>query len=157
MADAKPVNGRLKSLQIIHKAMMAGVIILTVLLVLLISSNHLTALLPQYNQPLQLVVLAMAAAGFFIGNSIVKKAIAKVRKDGLDINNKWMIYRQACLIQWALLEAPAILALVFFLLTGNYAFVALAVTLILVMGLTAPTKLKVAMLLQLSQAEIDEL
>ena len=60
-------------------------------------------------------------------------------------------------MQWAFLEGPGIFSIVCFFLTGNYAFIALAAVLILLFAILAPSKLKIALLLGVSEAEVSEL
>ena len=75
----------------------------------------------------------------------------------LGAKEKFAVYRSASIIEWALLEAPVLFCIVCFFLTGNYAFMALAVVLIFLFVLVAPSKTKTLNHLQINEAELDEL
>jgi len=72
-------------------------------------------------------------------------------------DQKFEVYRAASLVQWALLEGPAIFCLICFFLTGNYAFLGLALVLIILFFLLGPTRTKIAFQLGLSEDERDSL
>jgi hypothetical protein len=148
-------KGSLKALQIVHRAMLLGMILFAGIAFFLHYSGNFPSSLQQYDQLLQVVSIVIAAAGFFIGNKLFSKKIFQLREspDGLDV--KLELYRSASLIQWALLEAPALFAIICFLLIGNYAFLALAGALIILFVINTPTKIKMAMLLQVPEEQIN--
>ena len=78
---------------------------------------------------------------------------------GLDTGNKskFDMYRSASIIQWAFIEAPALFCIIGFFLTSNYAFMALAATLMLLFTMMVPSKTKAAFQLGISEADLEEL
>jgi hypothetical protein len=157
MEKLVPQSGGLKSLLLIHKAMLTGQLILAGIAFYLIFSNTFSSEFQHLNQILQVIALLFSVAGFYVGSLLFKKKLLQARETLTGIKEKWTLYRAACMIQWALLEAPCIFVIIGFLLTGNYAFLALAGALILLFAMMAPTKLKIAFQLQISEAEMVEL
>jgi hypothetical protein len=105
---------------------------------------------------LQVVAIILSAGGFYFGTVLFKKKLLQVR-ELLTVKEKMVLYRAACILQWAMIEGPCLFVIISFLLTGNYAFLALAVVLMLLFTMMAPSKLKIAFQLQLSEQEIAEL
>jgi hypothetical protein len=77
--------------------------------------------------------------------------------DTIGIREKFAKYRMACIIQWAMLEGPCLFCCICFFLVGNYAFLALAVALVLLFALLTPVKIKAALQLGLSSTDMEEL
>ena len=149
-------NG-LRALNIMHKALLMGQIIFAAVCVYLVYSGMVKPFSIDFDKPLQVIALLLAAAGVFAGNAFFKKKILQVRDIQNDAKQKFEAYRAACLLHWAFLEAPAIFSIICFFLTGNYAFIALALLLIMIFALQAPSKNKLAQLLQVNEADLDEL
>ncbi len=155
----KPVlqQGGLKALLIIHKAMLIGQSLFAAIVFYLVYSKSFPDRFQYLNQILQVIALVFSAAGFYVGSLLFKKKLLQARETLTGIKDKWALYRTACMLQWCMLEAPCIFVIICFLLTGNYAFLALAVALICLFAMMAPTKLKIVFQLQVSEAEIAEL
>jgi hypothetical protein len=66
-------------------------------------------------------------------------------------------YRKANLIQWTMVEVAILFSISCFLLTGNYAFAALAIALMVFFALLGPSRLKTMLQLQLNEQELDGL
>jgi hypothetical protein len=148
-------TGTLKALQIIHRAMLLGMILFAAIAFFLNYSGNFSPALQQYDQVLQVIAIALSLGGFFTGNALFKKKIFELRASGNDLDNKLSSYRSASLSQWALLEGPALFAIICFLLVGNYAFLALAGALMILFAINTPTKIKMAMLLQINEEDIN--
>jgi hypothetical protein len=146
-------TGFFKGLQIMHRAMLSGMIVFAAIIFFLNYSGNFSPALASYNEVLQVAVVLLSLAGFFLGNFLFKKKIASVRELAV-LPYKLSVYRVASLIQWALLEVPALFAIVCFLLVGNYAFLALALALVLLFVIVGPSKIKIAMLLQVREEDI---
>ena len=61
------------------------------------------------------------------------------------------------MIRWALIEAPALVAVFCFRMTGNYAFLALALALLFIFAAVRPSTQIITFQLQLTEAETREL
>ena len=67
------------------------------------------------------------------------------------------LYQTACIIWWAMTEGPGILATVGYLLTSNFAFIALAIFHIVILGAFMPRKQNIIVLLNLNGTEVANL
>ncbi len=146
----------LKVLAVLHKALLLGQILFAAIAFYLTYSGGFSSQLSHLDKELQLVAVAISFAGVFIGASLFKKKANQLRDSRADVKTKTEAYRSVSIIQWALIEAPSLFNTICFMLTGNYAFLALAGTLILWFALTAPSKMKIMLLLRLKEEEMEE-
>jgi Ni,Fe-hydrogenase I cytochrome b subunit len=151
---AKP--GELKALLIIHRALLTGLLLFSIVAFYLVYSKTFADGFQELDKILQVIAIVLSAGGFYIGTVLFKKKLAEAKELQTGMP-KFAHYRAACILQWALIEGPCLFVIVSFLLTGNYAFLALAVVLMLLFTMMAPSKLKIAFQLQLSEQEIAEL
>lgn len=149
------VQSTLKSLQVLHRTMLLGLVLFAAVAVYLKYTGSFSSSLAEKDQLLQLIAIGVSFACVFIGASIFKKKILKLRDSQLTIPEKSSTYRSASVIQWALLEAAAFFCVLCFLLVGNMAFLGLAAALLLWFALTAPSKIKIMLLLRLNEEEME--
>ena len=152
-----PQPGGLKTLLIIHKAMLIVQLLFAGITFYLVYSNSFTNEFQHLNQILQVIALVFSAAGFYVGSLLFKKKLLQARETLTSRNDQWAVYKIACILHWTMLEAPCVFVIICFLLTGNYAFFALAIALIVLFAMMAPTKLKIVFQLQMTEDEIAEL
>ena len=145
----------IKQLSILHKALLLGQIMFAAIVFFLIYTNRVNFNLVDLDQVFQLIALGLSAAGVFIGSSLFKKKMQQARETLTDVKAKAEAYRSVSIIQWALIEAPSLFSIVCFMLVGNYAFLALAVALMFWFALTGPSKMKIMLLLGLSEADME--
>lgn len=147
----------LKALNIIHKALMAGQVLFAAVSAYLIYSQTVLPAAKESDKILQVIALVLTTGGIFAGMSLFKKKLVQIREMQTSAKEKFDQYRLACIIQWALLEGPAIFCIACFFLTGNYAFLAVVAVVLFLFAMAAPAKLKVLLQLQITEAELDEL
>ena len=147
----------LKILNILHKTLLMGQILFAAGCIYLVYTKTMLPPAKELDKVLQVAALILTVAGVYAGFAVFKKKLMRIRDIQTDTAKKFSIYRSASLLQWALLEAPFIFCIISFFLTGNYAFVALAVVIIFLFVMTAPSKIKVLLQLQISEPELDEL
>ena len=147
----------LKVLNIIHKAMLTGQVLLSTVLFYIIYAKLLVSPLVEMDRIFQVIAIVLAASGFLAGLSFFKKRLIQIKEIQPGVKEKFALYRSACIIQWALLEGPCVFSLVSFFLIGNYAFLALAGGLIILFALQAPSKDKIVLQLGISGDELDNL
>jgi len=112
-----------KALDILHMAMLVGQAMLAVIGVVLVNRGMLhTNASPE--KPLQVVALLVSvgapAAGFMQFNKKIKSIPVTDAA-----SQRLAAYRAAAITRWATIEGPALFSLISFLITGNYAFLAL--------------------------------
>jgi hypothetical protein len=148
----------ISALNLIHKAMLAGQILFAAIAVYMVYSNTQdVSAMKEQDKLFQVIAVVLSAAGFFIGNFLFKKKLGEIRAMNTGVQGKFATYRGACIIQWALLEGPCLFCIVAFYLIGNYSFIALAATLMLLFYMLGPSKNKVIIHLGLTEQEVDEL
>jgi DMSO reductase anchor subunit len=94
------------------------------------------------------VVLVMASFLSF------KKKIAVIRKSEQAVTEKLTAYRAASIIRWAMLEAPVLLIIIAYLLTGKQVLWGVIAVLLLLFLYTKPTVAKAASELGITEAEV---
>ena len=137
--------------------MLLGQIIFAAICIYLVYSGIIKSSEVELDKLLQVSALVISAAGLFGGSSYFKKKILLIRGMQTDVKSKFEAYRTACLLQWALLEVPALFSIICFFLTTNYAFIVLALLLIVIFALLIPSKNKIALQLQVDEADLENL
>lgn len=145
-------NSSLQSLLIVHRAMLMGQLIFAAIIFFLLYSNNFVPPFQRYDRGLQLVAVILSFAGFYIGTFfILKRKVIALKNSDLFAQDKFRHYRTACTLQWILLEIPCIFSGICFLLVGNYSFLALAITLIILFAMMSPTAIKIQLLLGINE------
>ncbi|MEO7308573.1 MAG: hypothetical protein ABIR78_08875 [Ferruginibacter sp.] len=147
----------LKVLHILHKALLMGQIFFAALCVYIIYTKSIVPSASGLEKVLQVAALILTAVGVYAGTTIFKKKLILTREMQTDARQKFAQYRAASIIQWALLEGPAIFCSICFFLTGNYAFLALSIVIMFLFAVMGPSKNKMLTQLQISESELDEL
>lgn len=146
------------TLTLVHKAMLTGQVIFTAIIFYLVYSKTMLPVLASQEKTLQGIALLSAVIALFAGTKLFKKKLELIKEDIVaGAKEKLVKYRSASLLQWGLVELPCLVCGVCLLLTGNYAFLALAIVIILYFAILMPVKNKIADQLNLSSAELDEL
>ena len=152
----QPTGNEFKALEILHRALLLGVAVLAVVGVFVVIKGSALHTSPSLDKPLQVAALLLSvgatAAGFLLFNKKIKAIPVTDTAPG-----RLAAYRAAAIQRWALIEAPIVFSLVSFLLTGNYAFLALGIALMLVLLVTRPARQIIIYLLQLNEKEVREL
>lgn len=147
----------LTTLNILHKAMLVGQFIFAAAAFYLVYNNLFEPTMKEQERMFQVIAIALTAGGFFGGMNIFKRKLQEIRSMQGSNRERFAAYRTACILQWALVEGPCLFCIIGFLLTGNYAFMALAGVLILLFVMLSPTRNKVMVHLNLSEQEMEEL
>jgi hypothetical protein len=146
---------KFKSLQILHTAMLAGMVLFCVVSAVVHFSAELTAN-ASLNKVLQVTILAITFAAIKTGVTLFERRLQAIPATA-NPAEKFRRYRAAAIIKWALIEIPVLCTVVCFMITRNYAFIALAFALIIFFFFQAPVKLKLMLQLQVSEADLDSL
>lgn len=145
-------------LSFMYKAMMVGQLIFLSVLFYLVYSKTLLPPLVEHEKILQVAAIVFTSISLFAGISNFKKKLALIKENPLtEAKEKFTKYRQACLLQWSLTEAPLLVCGICYFMTGKMAFLALAALPFLFFVMQAPVKNKVITELEISEAELDEL
>ncbi len=147
----------LRSLNILHKAMLAGQLLLAVAAFLLRYLEWLPASLQELDQTLQVIALLLCAVAYFLGARLFRQRVEDARDGNGPAFDKAVVYRSAAILQWGLLEGASLFSSICFMLVGNLSFLFLAFALMIFFYLSGPSKMKLMLLLRLSEEEIKML
>ncbi len=123
--------------------------------VMLIVTGNMAIEPINYDRTLQVIALLLAIGLPALGFNLFKQRLQAMAGD--TISGRIRKYKTASLIRWALIEMPALFAIVSFLISGNYAYFGLAVALVLLFAATNPSKTKVIFQLQLNDQEVADI
>lgn len=127
-----------KKLQIIFYAILTGPSIFLTIVFFLNLQETEVKVFEQEN--LFLIISGIIAfSNLFLANLVPKMLINKIQANE-SLDSKLQKYQSASIIKYALLEAPAIIATVGYLLTANVIFVGIALAMLLVLFLQQPNK-----------------
>src|SRR5664279_3328790 len=123
----KEKKSPIKSLQILHTAMLAGMVLFCMVsAVVKLSGKHIDATL---DKTLQVIVLIVSFGCVRAAFYLFKKRLQSI-DTASSATDKFSVYRTASIVKWALIEGPVLFAVICFMLTRNYAFIGLAFVLI---------------------------
>lgn len=146
------------ALKLLHQAMLMAQVIFAGIIFYLVYSKTIIPPMAAEDKMLQVVALISTAGSIFSGIGIFKKKIVFIKEQPLNSTaEKLNNYKLACIFLWGLIELSGFFCIICLLLTGNYAFLALAAALIIYFALQAPSKTKVAQHLDISSSELDGL
>lgn len=146
-----------KALKILHLGITGGLLIFAAAMLFLFQTGNLKAIDPTLERTLQVVAVLFSVALLLIGFKLFKRKMMEARNSTGSGVTRMALYRTACIIWWAMIEAPGLLAVVSFFITGNYAFLALAGFHVLVLLLFMPRKDNIIVLLNLNAKEVAQL
>jgi hypothetical protein len=146
-----------KLLKTIHLVIVTSITGFLVLIYVLLKRGALHAGAPSMERTLQVTAILLSVVLFVIGLNLFKRAIVKARNSNQGGVGRFQLYRKACITWWAMIEAPGLFSIVCFALTGSYAFLVFAAAHILALIVFMPRKENIAILLNLSSQEVDQL
>ena len=104
---------------------------------------------------LQLVAVLDTVASLLLGFNIFRKKMMQARNYEGSETTRFALYRTACTVWWAMIFVPGLLGMLFFVITGSYSFVALAVVHLLILLAFMPRKDNITVLLRFSAGSLD--
>ncbi len=151
-----PSKNYINTLSLIHGALTMGLILFAAITVFLNRSNSSTNSVTDLDNILVYIVPAMAVFGLMASMFLFKNKVKSAKsKDALQ--KKLYDYRVATIIKLALIEGPALLSIIAYLITGSNLFLGMAAALILYFILQRPSKNKVVMDLDLNRSDSEQL
>lgn len=145
-----------RALRILHLGLLIGLLLFSAIAVFLKSTNQFEDT-ESLDRPLQVVVILISVPLLVIGFRIFRRKMMEARQMNDIARKRFEYYTSACIVWWAMIEVPAIFAIIAFLLTGNYAFMFLAAFHVLLLLLFMPRKENITVLLNMSSEEMNEL
>ena len=146
-----------RSLKILHTALLLGMTFFAVVSLVIPREEISKDIDKSYETIFQAVAAGVSLLSLLTGFSIFKKNLAAVYRSTERAEKKMEMYRGACILWWAMIEGPGLLSLIFFVLTGNYAFLALAGFQIALLAVFMPRKDNIKLLLNLTTQDVQKL
>lgn len=124
-----------RSLEIVHSALLGGLVLLGGAVYYLNTGPGLSANYSVEGGFMPWIVPAALAAGMAVAYLINRRCLASA-PDGASAAERWRHYRTTCFLRWGLVEGPVILSFLFFLLDEDwnyllYGFIGLAFLVVL--------------------------
>jgi hypothetical protein len=148
----------LRSLRIVYFALAMGIVFFMLVTLLLnrISGPFAQEDITASDKTPFLVVLIVITGSIFIAYRIIFPKKQDAIKALPTLDKKLTAWRELCILQGALIEAPAFFALVLFLLLGIYPLLVWPLVGILLFWITQPTRDKLISEASLTPSETDE-
>ncbi|KYP13100.1 hypothetical protein [Flavihumibacter sp. CACIAM 22H1] len=144
-----------RDLQQLYKTLLYVLVVAMLLSFLLVQFSVIKPVLDlPTDRMLQVVAVLYCFAAVFAGLQLFRRKLEQIRANEQSPREKLAQYRAASLLQWWLMESAAIFSTICYVLTGNWAFLALAFTLLVLFGGLNPFKQKVMIQLRLSDQDV---
>lgn len=125
------ISALVKSQSIIFAALGAGQLITMLAMYMVRSMSPDDVAGSEMILTFQIMVVSMAVGGIGAGIFLYNSKATQTRASQMNIEQKFMQYRTACIIQWALCEGPSLLCAVAYFQTGDATFLVFFGTLLL--------------------------
>ncbi len=149
--DQQQPNSFLKTITIIHLALLMGQLIFAVLA---FTINGSTAIVIDTNDTYLFVEIIMVIGCFIASTILFKRQLVEAIQQG-DVSSKLTRYQTALIIRCALLEGASLFGIVNYMISGNLLYLIISGLIILYFLSFRPTKEKIKEDLQLSYDEVE--
>jgi hypothetical protein len=144
-------------IKIVHIGLLAGMALFDIVSLIVVLQDIPVIADESMHRSLQAGCVLLSASLLIVGFRIFKKKIFAARNSPEAGEKRMEMYRAACIMWWAMIEAPGIAAGIGFIISGNFAFFALAIFHLLTMLVFAPRKANIIMFLNLNSNEVARL
>jgi hypothetical protein len=145
------------ALKILHLSLLAGLSLFVIISFFISRNGDMSIADESVNRILQIVVIIISVSSLVLGFRLFRDKIRAIRFSTASAEIRMEQYRTACIIWWVMIEAPGIMAIVSYILTGNQAFLFLGLFHILVLFVFMPRKENIILLLNLNSEEVIRL
>jgi hypothetical protein len=144
----------LQTMKILHRAFYLGVLLFAGVVTFMVASKSAKNVIGEFESTMQIIAVLLAVAAVFIGEKVFKNKLLIIKEEN-DLRVKIDLFRQASIVQWALLEGAAIFSVIGFYLSTNYAFLALAIFIVIYFILLTPNATKIHLLTGITAEELN--
>lgn len=145
------------SLNILHLALIVGVLMFMIVAIYLnFSETKVVESDDSFSFTLQVTALVLTVSSLTLGSFITKKRLTDAQKIE-SFTEKIGMYRGIMVLKYALIEGPALACTVFYLITGDFIFLALGLIMLFLFVLNRPTKEKAILDLDLKGEERERI
>lgn len=144
-------------LKILHLSLLTGLGLFAVISFFTAGKNFTMIADESLSRKLQVVVLIFSLTMLIAGFNHFKKTILNIRVAEVSAHKRMEKYRTACIIWWAMIEGPGLMAIIGYLLTANHAFLFLGMLHIFILFIFMPRKDNIIVLLNFNSDETMQL
>lgn len=144
-------------LKIVHIGLLIGMAMFNIVSLIIIMQGIPVIAEESLQRNLQVGCVLLSAILIIGGFKIFKKRIMAARNSTEPGEKRMEMYRAACIMWWAMIEGPGIVAGIGFIISGNFSFFALAVFHTIMMLVFAPRKANIVVFLNLNSNEVARL
>lgn len=155
-SDKISLKESIRNNYVVWFSMLIGQVFFCAIALYLVKLRAMNIIQSNLNSILLYLVPAVAVVCIFTSFYIYKQRMVAL-KDITDLNQKITDYRSALIVRWALIEGPSFLAIVAYLLTGNYILLGVAAVIIAVFILIMPNQTKFEADLELGWQDKNDL
>ncbi|HEY4876712.1 MAG TPA: hypothetical protein VIH86_14130 [Puia sp.] len=148
--------GYVKSLQILHNALLIGLLLFALIVILLVKNGFAAT---GNNFPADIflyIAIAMSVILVAMSYKLFNQKLEEAKQEN-NLEDKLNGYRAAFILQLALCEAPGLFAIICYFLTGNKMLLGLLFLLVVNFGSSHLTKSKLVQQLELDDEEASML
>jgi hypothetical protein len=150
-------NGPIRVLQFLFMALLYGQLIFAVLTLVLIKSGlFIPGIDVATERKFEIACLVISVIAVPSAFALFKRKLEQVNTI-TNLSDRFFEYRGACIMKYFLLEIPALLSIVFYLLTAKWIFIIVAVILIFIFMSQNPIRQRIKIELGVDDIEIDEI
>jgi hypothetical protein len=146
-----------KILKTLHIALLMGMLIFAIAGMVVIQQQIMPVADESFQRVFQVICVIVSLSCLVIGFNIFKRKMLAARNHPGSGEKRMELYRNACILWWALVEGPGLLATIGYMLTANLSFLALAGLHILIILAFTPRKDNIIVLLNLNATEVAQL
>jgi hypothetical protein len=146
-----------KILRTLHLALFMGMLIFAIAGMVVVQQQLLPMADESFQRISQVVCVMVSLSCLVIGFNIFKRKMLAARLLPASGEQRMAKYRMACILWWAMIEGPGLLATTGYMLTRNLSFLALAGLHILIILAFMPRKDNIIVLLNFTAADVAEL
>jgi hypothetical protein len=146
-----------KILKTLHLALFMCMLIFAVVGMVVVQQQMMPVADESFQRIFQVVCVIVSLSCLVIGFNIFKRKIMAARNHTGSGEKRMEMYRAACILWWAMIEGPGLLATIGYMLTANLSFLALAGLHILIILAFMPRRENIIVLLNLTAADVAEL
>ncbi len=144
-------------IKIVHIGLLVGMAMFDIVSLIIVLQGIPVIADESIQRNLQVGCVLLSALLLIGGFRIFKKRIFAARNSPEAGEKRMEMYRAACIMWWAMIEGPGIVAGIGFIISGNFAFFALAIFHLLAMLVFAPRKANIILFLNLNSNEVGRL
>jgi hypothetical protein len=144
-------------IKIVHIGLLMGMAMFDIVSLIIVLQGIPAIAEDSVQRNLQVGCVLLSALLLIAGFKIFKKRIFAARNSTEPGEKRMEMYRAACIMWWAMIEVPGIVAGIAFIISGNFAFFALAIFHLLAMLVFAPRKANIVLFLNLNNDEVARL